>query len=240
MSFELVVVQGRSLTSTLKLGSGVTTIGRHDDCQLRIKSSQVSRRHCEVFEKKGHLLVKDLGSSNGTLVNGERVQGQRVLEAGDELTIGPIMLRVSRTGEPVASKPLSSPGDTAVSPPVTVAPAGDPDSFVIDLDEPTSPAVPVPAPAAPKAKAAAPKAKAPAGDDDDIADFLMDLPIDGDEAQDPDATQQTSAVAAQARSTGPASATKPAKEQGGAAEHGREVGGDAVADFLLDIKLEDE
>src|SRR3954447_4912145 len=99
MDFELVILQGRSATNTIKLGDGVTTIGRHDDCQLRIKSSQVSRKHCELFEKKGLLLVKDLGSSNGTLVNGKKIQGQRVLEAGDELTIGPVQLRVTRVGE---------------------------------------------------------------------------------------------------------------------------------------------
>src|SRR5437764_6511617 len=99
MDFELVIVQGRSVTSTVKLSDGVTTIGRHDECQLRIKSSQVSRKHCELFEKKGMLLVKDLGSSNGTLVNGKRIQGQRVLEPGDELTIGPVQLRVVKLGE---------------------------------------------------------------------------------------------------------------------------------------------
>src|SRR4051794_13746876 len=96
MDFHFVVVQGRSVSNTIKLGDGVTTIGRHDECQLRIKSSQVSRKHCEVFEKKGMLLVKDLGSSNGTIVNGKRIQGQRVLEPGDELTIGPIQLRVAK------------------------------------------------------------------------------------------------------------------------------------------------
>src|SRR3954451_3711372 len=100
MDFELVIVQGRSDSNKLKLGDGVTTIGRHDECQLRIKSSQVSRKHCELFEKKGLLLVKDLGSSNGTLVNGKKVQGQRVLEPGDELTIGPVLLRVAKVGTP--------------------------------------------------------------------------------------------------------------------------------------------
>src|SRR5215472_3741237 len=103
MDFELVVVQGRSLSSSIKLGDGVTTIGRHDDCQLRIKSSQVSRKHCELFEKKGLLLVKDLGSSNGTLVNGKRIQGQRVLEEGDELAIGPVLLRVAKIGAGAAA-----------------------------------------------------------------------------------------------------------------------------------------
>src|SRR3954468_10830347 len=183
MDFELVIVQGRSASSTLKLGDGVTTIGRHDECQLRIKSSQVSRKHCELFEKKGLLLVKDLGSSNGTLVNGKRIKGQQVLEPGDELTIGPVQLRVSKVGEKApapAGKPAPTPGDTAVTPEALVAEEAD--DFLIDFDDPTEsaedPTVPAPPPAAAKGKGAA-------KDDDAIADFLMDIDIDGDEEGSP-------------------------------------------------------
>src|SRR3954470_7961185 len=117
MDYQLVIVRGRGATETITLGEGVTTVGRQDECQLRIKSSQVSRKHCELFEKKGLLLVKDLGSSNGTLVNGEKLQGQRVLEPGDELTIGPVLLRVAKVGAapPVKTAKKASPGDTAVT-----------------------------------------------------------------------------------------------------------------------------
>src|SRR6516164_8421029 len=124
MDFELVVVQGRSATNTIKLNDGITIVGRHNDCQLRIKSSQVSRKHCELFEKKGMLLVKDLGSANGTLVNGKKVEGQRVLEPGDELTIGPILLRVAKVGAAAGAAPAAAsgkPGDTAVGEPAAVA-----------------------------------------------------------------------------------------------------------------------
>src|SRR6059058_2583292 len=118
MDSQLLIVRGGGASEPFKLGDGVTTVGRHDDCQLRIKSSQVSRKHCELFEKKGLLLVKDLGSSNGTFVNGKRIQGQQVVEPGDELMIGGITLRVAkvgvsppaRTGEPA---PRTA-GDTAV------------------------------------------------------------------------------------------------------------------------------
>ncbi len=43
MNYVLQVVRGRSATTTLKLADGVTSLGRHDDCVVRIKSSQVSR-----------------------------------------------------------------------------------------------------------------------------------------------------------------------------------------------------
>src|SRR5215813_594748 len=114
MDFQLMIVRGRGASETIKLGDGVTTVGRHDDCQLRIKSSQVSRKHCELFEKKGLLLVKDLGSSNGTYVNGKRIAEQQVLSPGDELTIGNIKFRVEKVDQAGAAAPVvvgGRPGD---------------------------------------------------------------------------------------------------------------------------------
>jgi hypothetical protein len=206
MDYQLLIVQGRSIADVIKLSDGVTSVGRQDDCQLRIKSSQVSRKHCELFEKKGLLLVKDLGSSNGTFVNGKRIQDQRVLEPGDELTIGGVKLRVAKVGEPVPppkAKPDKKPGDTAIVEMVASEAAGG-DDFEIEFDaEPSAvdgvgvgvgaaPSAPAPA-AAEKAAAPAapPEAKkepepAPATDhdaplaDDAIADFLMDIKLDED------------------------------------------------------------
>ena len=117
MNYVLQIVRGRSETTTLKLMDGVNSIGRHDDCLIRIRSAQVSRRHCELFEDKGKLMVKDLGSSNGTFVNGKRVLGQQPLKAGDVLSIGGVTLRVDLAAAgspaPTAGKPAPKPGDTA-------------------------------------------------------------------------------------------------------------------------------
>jgi predicted component of type VI protein secretion system len=192
MDFQLVVLRGRSATTALKLGDGVTTAGRHDDCQLRIKSSGVSRRHCQFFEKNGLLLVKDLGSSNGTMLNGKKIEGQRVLEPGDELVIGPVKLRVEKIGQaPAAGKAAAAPkpGDTAIPTP-TVTPGAAPDEFEIDFDDGLTPmpeekTVAVkpaakPVPAATKAPEPEPAADEPIADDA-IADFLLDLKLDDDE-----------------------------------------------------------
>ena len=200
MDFQLVVLRGRSATTALKLGDGVTTAGRHDDCQLRIKSSEVSRRHCQFFEKNGMLLVKDLGSSNGTMLNGKKIEGQRVLEPGDELMIGPVKLRVETLGQPAAAKAGSAPagprpGDTAVPTP-TVTPGAASDEFEIDFDDGLTPtpeeqtvavkpgakSAPAPAPAATPAKAEpAVAAEDEPIADDAIADFLLDLKLDDEE-----------------------------------------------------------
>ena len=247
MDFELVIVQGRSATTTLKLIDGVTTIGRHDECQLRIKSSQVSRKHCELFEKKGLLLVKDLGSSNGTLVNGKRIQGQKVLEAGDELTIGPVHLRVSKVGADAAAtagKTTGSPGDTAVT--VPVAPTGESDDFTIAFDDPTEePEAAAVAPTVPAPNSGTKGKKAVAQDDDAIADFLMDIEIEGDEKETtttPSKPSSTPVPAAQPETEKPGVQAIPVGENVEAKEPAKEkeVSDDAIADFLLDIKLDDD
>ncbi|WP_406695823.1 FHA domain-containing protein [Singulisphaera sp. Ch08] len=202
MDFQLLIVRGRGASTTIKLTDGVTTVGRQDDCQLRIKSSQVSRKHCELFEKKGLLLVKDLGSSNGTFVNGKRIQEQQVLEPGDELTIGQLLFKVAKVGEAPANAPSSptvKPGDTAV---VEAIPTSEDDEFEIDfdvdVDAPSPETIPtVDEVAAQGAVAAEPKtepkqksekqpaAKTPAEPDnllgdDAIADFLLDIKFDED------------------------------------------------------------
>jgi predicted component of type VI protein secretion system len=196
MDYQLLVVRGRCATEAIRLGDGVTTVGRHDDCRLRIKSSQVSRRHCELFGKKGLLLVKDLGSSNGTFVNGKRIQEPRVLEPGDELTIGQVMLRVAKVGAPSPpprTKPAAKePGDIDLL--GALSPVGDDDEFEIKLTGAAAPAiemeVPDEEPAAPVApqakKAPIPKEADPepepfASADDAVADFLLDLKFDEDE-----------------------------------------------------------
>src|SRR3954464_13147985 len=117
MNYILQVVRGRSATNTLTLMDGVNSIGRHDDCLIRIRSSQVSRRHCELHLDNGKLLVRDLGSSNGTFVNGKRVLGQQALKAGDVLTVGGVTLKIDRAQESAApASPAAAgpkPGDTA-------------------------------------------------------------------------------------------------------------------------------
>jgi len=111
MNYVLQIVRGRSEANTLKLIDGVNSIGRHDDCVIRIRSAQVSRRHCELYEDGDKLMLRDLGSSNGTYVNGKRVLGQQSLKAGDVLTIGGVTLRV----DPIklATKPGEAPGSEA-------------------------------------------------------------------------------------------------------------------------------
>lgn len=198
MDYQLVVIRGRSGSKgPLKLGDTITTIGRQEDCQLRINSSQVSRKHCQIFEKKGHLLVKDLGSSNGTFVNGKKVQDQKVLEPGDELTIGQVKFRVERVKPTTGERPsgVPSPGDTSIAAAAAPQAAGatDEDVFDIDFDEqdtaessPPKSATPLPpvvagAPAdAPEEDPFSPAPDQAAGEDA-VAEFLLNIELDDDD-----------------------------------------------------------
>jgi predicted component of type VI protein secretion system len=208
MNYVLQVVRGRSASTTLKLADGVTSIGRHDDCLIRIKSSQVSRRHCEVFEVSDKLTIRDLGSSNGTFVNGKKVAGQQVLKPGDELTVGAVTLRVAKIGQAAVepASPISKPkaADTAVLAAITAEPEAEQEEFEMEFDdgdpEPEVEGIPLadddaaklakpkpaPKPAAASASATPASGNAPsnqgdAKEDDAVAQFLLDLKLDDEE-----------------------------------------------------------
>src|SRR5207247_2417139 len=64
------------------------TLGRHPDNTIQVLDRIVSKNHCHVDLIDNNYVLKDLGSLNVTYVNAERVNGERTLEAGDEITLG--------------------------------------------------------------------------------------------------------------------------------------------------------
>ena len=82
-------------------------MGRTNTCDLRIPLSSVSRRHCELMLADDEISVRDLGSSNGTFLNDQRIK-ESPLEAGDELTIGPVVFTVVVDGKPSEIEPVRS------------------------------------------------------------------------------------------------------------------------------------
>jgi pSer/pThr/pTyr-binding forkhead associated (FHA) protein len=76
-----------------------TVVGRQTDCNPRVPAVDVSRRHCEIAIDGDEVRVRDLGSRNGTFVNGQRVDSA-ALSAGDILTIGPLVFVAKLDGEP--------------------------------------------------------------------------------------------------------------------------------------------
>jgi EAL domain-containing protein (putative c-di-GMP-specific phosphodiesterase class I) len=69
-------------------------IGRHKSCQLSISEESISRYHAEIFSDSNFLWIRDLGSTNGTFVNGQRLEHGTVLKSGDVLHFGHSEFRV--------------------------------------------------------------------------------------------------------------------------------------------------
>lgn len=78
------------------------TIGRGRDAKIKLVHGQISRLHCEVYEDRGQLKARDLGSLNGTFVDGERVS-DAVLKPGGMLNIGSVTFRAVYGAMPVES-----------------------------------------------------------------------------------------------------------------------------------------
>jgi hypothetical protein len=74
------------------VGSGLV-IGRADGIEVRIEDTFASGRHARVFDHDGLVYVEDMNSTNGTYLNGRRVDGQEPLNANDRIRIGDTELR---------------------------------------------------------------------------------------------------------------------------------------------------
>lgn len=77
--------------------AGRVEIGRGRECGLTVCTDDASRRHAEVYGEGGRFLVRDLGSKNGTFVNGERIGAPRTLEPGDRIEVGSNQITFCRT-----------------------------------------------------------------------------------------------------------------------------------------------
>jgi pSer/pThr/pTyr-binding forkhead associated (FHA) protein len=94
MQVKLKVLHGSSAGKEVKIPGPECLIGRHQDCHLRPKTDAISRRHCLILVSEDRVSVRDLNSKNGTFVNEERVEGERILKAGDRLRVARIEFEV--------------------------------------------------------------------------------------------------------------------------------------------------
>jgi pSer/pThr/pTyr-binding forkhead associated (FHA) protein len=90
MPLRLVGLDGHG---DIELDRAMVVVGRHRWCDVRIASPRVSRRHCRLAPDRDGVLVRDLGSTNGTLINGRRVE-EGVLHPGDELSVADCRYRL--------------------------------------------------------------------------------------------------------------------------------------------------
>jgi phosphoserine phosphatase RsbU/P len=89
---RLVLLQGGEAIP-YGLDGDVTVMGRAPECQIQLDSNMVSRRHAQVVREGNAFYLEDLGSGNGTFLNGKRIAERTALKADDRLKLGPILLR---------------------------------------------------------------------------------------------------------------------------------------------------
>jgi pSer/pThr/pTyr-binding forkhead associated (FHA) protein len=148
MSFRIVPLK-KGTAPVIALYRPVLLIGRHPDCDIRLDSSKISRRHCCVAMAYDRVLIRDLGSRNGVRVNG-RICEEARLYPGDELAIGAILFRLEQEAEepevPVAPsarpavkggsvRPGALPGNRSGKPIPGASQPADSDSDLVPLDD---------------------------------------------------------------------------------------------------------
>jgi len=88
----------------ITLDRPLVLVGRHPQCDARLDSDRVSRRHCMLTKDAHGVVVRDLGSTNGTWINGWRVACGR-LKPGDEVAIAHVRYRLEEAWGYEASVP---------------------------------------------------------------------------------------------------------------------------------------
>ncbi|MCS7034413.1 MAG: FHA domain-containing protein [Phycisphaerae bacterium] len=99
MQVVLVMFKNDGSRRSFSLHKSSTVVGRREDCDVRIPLGEISRKHCRLVRDETGLRIEDLGSSNGTYVNGQRVQSARI-SAGDTIQIGSVVFVVQLDGVP--------------------------------------------------------------------------------------------------------------------------------------------
>jgi anti-sigma regulatory factor (Ser/Thr protein kinase) len=102
---RLVVANVRGQGKVIPVAVSPFLIGRNAVCQLRPTSPFVSNRHCTLWLRDGAVFVQDMGSTNGTLVNDVQIAGEKKLQDGDRLQVGPLVFDVRIETPPAINQP---------------------------------------------------------------------------------------------------------------------------------------
>ena len=165
VTLVIVLADGRSREVPVKRQR--TVVGRKPECNIRVPVSSVSREHCEILLEGEKLTIRDLGSSNGTYVNRQRVQ-EATLGAGDLVGLGPAVFVVKVGGKPDQIDPKDARARGAAPEPMSAA-----------APPQARPAAPAKAGAKPSGKPASPAPKpVPAKGEDDSGDSSVDFDFD--------------------------------------------------------------
>ena len=107
MQVQLIVANKSQKGQVIPVDVPAFRIGQSEDCHLRSNSSRISQQHCAIHTHDDTVTVQDLGSKNGTFVNGKKISSPKQLKDGDELTVGRHSFTVSI--EVTAAQSVASP-----------------------------------------------------------------------------------------------------------------------------------
>lgn len=110
---KLVLLQD-GVALPYELTAAETVLGRHPECTIVVESNMVSRRHARVLREGTSFFVEDMGSGNGTHVNGDKIEGKLPLKNEDRIKLGPVLFRFEADAPVAADSPTNAP--TKVTP----------------------------------------------------------------------------------------------------------------------------
>src|SRR5580692_9433420 len=122
----------------------INSLGRHPNNSIQLLDKIVSKEHCILEQRDGIFILRDLGSLNGTYINGERVRGEQSLKHGDEIALGSTRARYDDGSGPLNFAPPAI-GPGAIQQPAPPA-WGQPQPGVMPSMPPMQPQPPMPAP----------------------------------------------------------------------------------------------
>jgi len=144
--FQLIMRSGPTPGAAFTLEGDQIDVGRDSTNEIVINDAEISRRHARLTFQGGKYVLEDLGSTNGTFVNGQRLAGPRVLKAGEVVSFGEQIVVVFEATHFEAGATVVSPRAAAVpaaSRPV-MPPPPPPAEYVGSVPASPSPAVPAP------------------------------------------------------------------------------------------------
>lgn len=127
---KLVLLSAGLTGRSHELNVDKTTIGRVEDNTFQITEASVSSHHCEILLRGSDVMVKDLNSTNGTFINGEKV-GESVLKPGQVLRLGQIEMRLEDAAVSAAPAPAPAPAAPRAPSAPSPGPGKKPESTMI-------------------------------------------------------------------------------------------------------------
>jgi predicted component of type VI protein secretion system len=145
-NYRIAVRTGPNAGKSFPLIKPEMLVGRESNMDVVIKDPEVSRKHARVFMQGSSYYIEDLGSTNGTSINGQRISGAHLLQVGEVITLGE---KITLVFEQLTESEMAAANMEAANPPATVPRPGTPSPYQQPFQPPVPPSyqqVPVPPP----------------------------------------------------------------------------------------------